>query len=77
MKNSINLFLKNLKSIGKLFFAAVDLIWKFCLNVKFKSLFEIYVFFPPILDNNCCSFKIVKKHYLKFVETKENCFNTL
>ena len=54
------------------FSAAVDLIWKFCLNVKFNSFFEICDFFSPIVDYNCCCFKIVNKHYLKFVERREN-----
>ena len=54
------------------FSAAVDLMWKFCLNVKFNSFFEIYDSFTPTIDFNCCYFKIVNKHYLKFVEAREN-----
>ena len=54
------------------FSAAVDLKWKFCLNVKFNSFFKIYDSFSPIVDYNCCYFKIVNKHYLKFVEAREN-----
>ena len=54
------------------FSAAVDLMWKFCLNVKLNSFFEIYDYFPPILDYNCCCFKIENKHYLKFVEARKN-----
>ena len=54
------------------FFAAVDLMWKFCLNVKFNSFFEIHDSFTPTIDFNCCYFKIVNKHYLKFVEAREN-----
>ena len=55
-----------------LFSAAVGLMWKFCFNVKFNSFFEIYESFSPIVDYNCCCFKMVNKHYLKFVEAREN-----
>ena len=54
------------------FSAAVNLMWKFCLNVKFNSFFEIYDSFSLIVYYNCCCFKIVNKHYLKFVEAREN-----
>ena len=55
-----------------LFSAAVDLMWKFCLNVKFNSFFKIFDSFCPIVDYNCCCFKIASKDYLKFVEAREN-----
>ena len=53
--------------------AAADLLWQVCLNVKFSSFNEIYdSSFSPIVDYSCCCFKIVNKHYLKFVKTREN-----
>ena len=54
------------------FSAAADLMWEVCLNVKINSFYEIYDSFSSIVDYDCCYFKIVNKHYLKFVETREN-----
>ena len=54
------------------FSATADLMWEVCLNVKINSFYEIYDSFSPIVDYDCCYFKIVNKHYLKFVETRKN-----
>ena len=51
------------------FSAAADLMWEISLNVKFNSFYD---YFSPIVNYNCCCFKIVNKHYLKFVKTREN-----
>ena len=48
------------------------LMFSFCLNCHLKPFFAIFYTFSPSADYNCCCFKILNSHQLKFVEAKEN-----
>ena len=52
--------------------SAYDLMFTFCLNTKFNSFYEIFDSFSPVVHYNCRCFEILNRHYLNFVDAKEN-----
>ena len=80
----INVFLKinlnefNISSLQMsayrdcIFPSAYDLMFTFCLNTKFNSSYKIFDSFSPVVHYTCRCFKILNRHYLNFVDAKEN-----
>ena len=55
-----------------IFHSAYDLMFTFYLNTKYNSFYEIFNSFSPVVHYNCHCFKILNRHYLNFVDAKEN-----